>query len=309
MNTPNRTTPAIDARLRRRPPAWLLALCAALAMPGTVHGAGNPPTALAERERHTASLRPVALSMPQSEMEISVEIGRVMNDSYGGGLIGAAIIASRDNKREVMTEHAEQRAASEVQPIVDSLAGFDIDALAIAAGRKAIAEVDWFKPGPIEMTGIPGAPGFREFVADNPAQQVGRITYRYQMSPDFTQLQVIADIAILRADDLTPIYGQQVVSVVQLRQRSYDHADNVRRWSQADGALIKAGLKSAFARLGAVLPVVMDLDPAGFAEATGKKREAAFAAGFHGPILLRDAEGPVIWEKKIGFIAVQPAGD
>lgn len=253
-------------------------------------------------ERQLASLRPVAVVVPQERIRASVEIGRIAPDANGGGLIGALIIGAMDNKREIMTRNASERAEGEIAPLVAALSDFDVSALALETTRKSIGSIDWFGADKVEL--IDGE--YQDFVAfaqANPSEQLGRITYSYHMSPDFTQLEVIAVVDTFRSETQTAIGRQTVTSLVRLRKRSYENHENVAAWAQDDGARAKAALTAAFARLETAIPAALALDDKSFDEATDKRRESATVATFHGPVLVRDATGPVIWSKKDGFIA------
>ena len=281
-------------------------LCLVLAAAGPLQAA--PPPAMAEKERRAVTSRPVAISLYQG-LEPSVDVGRVVADS-GGGLIGTIIIASMDDKRKILTANATERAKAAIAPLTAALTGTDFSNLAEKTTRTALAASGWFKPSIVAIVPSPGVASKDALFAAHPSGQVGIVTYRYQMSPDFTQLRVIANINLARSPGLSPIYAQQIVSLVELQHRSYDHGENVARWSSNDGAVAKTAIASAFARLEAVMPAVMELNPTNFAAATDKaKVGSAFAAGFYGPQFMRDEKGVVIWSKGNGFIAAQAATD
>lgn len=270
----------------------------------------DTPHALSESERRSETPRPVAVTVPQDGIGTSIDIGRVASDSAGGGgLLGALIISSMDNKAEVMATNARDRAESAIAPLTEALADFPIDTLALDTTRMTLAGTDWVMPGEVAL--VPGADYLtpQDLLATHPADETVLVNYSYQTSPDFTQLQVFADVILARSEDLEPLAHQRVISLVRLNERSYEEHENVARWAADDGALAKQALVAAFARLEKILPVVLALDEDGHDAATDKKRESAFTGGFHGPVLLRDEKGPVIWSKKIGFIASQSAGD
>ena len=285
-----------------------LALLLAMAWPAATHA--SPPQTLSVADRKAATARPVAVSVPQPRLGTSVEIGRVAVDGYGGGLIGMVVIAAMDDKRQVMTARASGEADSIVAPLAAALASTDIADLALQATRKAIARTAGFDVSATSLVPGPDAATDTTLAANHRASQLGTVTYRYQMSPDFTQLQVIADLSVVGTPGLAPLYAQRVVSLVELRQRSYDHKANVDRWLRDDARVARQALAAAFLRFDQILPVVVGLDPASFALKTNSHRTGpSFAAGYYGPTLLRDDVGVVIWSKRIGFIAVQPAGD
>jgi hypothetical protein len=283
-----------------------ISFCLVLAIAAPLYAA--PPPAMPDKDRSAVSARPVAVSLNQN-LEASVDVGRVPADP-ASGLIDAIIVASMDNKRKILTANATDRAKSAITPLTAALTGVDLSDLAEQTTRKALAATSWFKPSAVAIVPGPIAKNREALFSANPSAQTGIVSYRYQMSPDFTQLRVIASLNVTKAGAVPPIYAQQVVSLIELRQRSYDHAENVARWSSNDGALAKAALAAAFARLETVLPTVLELSPAKFAAVTNKaKTGSAFAAGFYGPQLMQDEKGVVIWSKGNGFIAAQPAAD
>lgn len=297
---------ACRQRRRVRRSSRRLALLLAIAWPTVAQAA--PPPVLAPADRKAVTNRPVAVSVPQPRLGTSVDIGRVAVDGNGGGLIGLLVISAMDDKRDVMTAHAIGDALTIVGPLADALRPIDTADLALQATRKAMARTAGFDASAIAIVPGPDAPTAAALAARHHSAQAGLVTYRYQMSPDFTQLQVIAEISVVGFSG--PLYAQRVVSLVELRQRSYAHQENIDRWLRDDARVAKQALAAAFARFEQVIPTVVGLDPAGYSAKTDSRRAApAFAAGFYGPTLMRDDLGVVIWSKRIGFIAVQPASD
>ncbi|WP_284124583.1 hypothetical protein [Parerythrobacter aestuarii] len=270
---------------------------------------GQAAEAIAQEDRRIASLRPVAVQVPQQEMEISVDVGRVAMDPGGGGLLDGLIVRSMDNKKDILTDNATLRAEAEAAPLIAALEGFDPVPLALDATETALAELDWFGTSLIGFV-LDGDGNLRSFASANPGEQLGHISFSYQMSPDFTQVQVVADVSVLKGATLAPLYAQRIVSIVRLNNRSYENFENVARWSANDGELVRAAMTKAFARLGTVIPAVMSLDPGTYAAKTSKRsKDQALVASFHGPVLMRDDLGAVIWSQKAGFVTSQSAGD
>jgi hypothetical protein len=283
-----------------------IALLLAIAIAAPLHA--GPPSAMAEADR-AATGRTVAVSL-YPDITTSVDVGRVMADNGGGSILGAIIVASMDDKRKILTAHANDAASATVAPLAAALKGFDASELARDTTQKALAASDWFKASRVAVVPSAGAATWEALFTANPSDQVGIVTYRYQMSPDFTHLRVIANINVARQKGRDSIYAQQIVGLVELKHRSYDRGENVARWSSNDGALAKQAIAAAFARLETVIPAVLDLTPARFNAATDKtKVGSAFAAGFYGPQLMSDEKGVVIWSKGNGFIAAQTAND
>lgn len=302
-------------------------ICAALAAPTVLVApvslaapkAPDAPATLAEKDRAVAGGRAVQIVLAQQQIATSVDIGRVMtDDSGGGGLLGMLIISGMDDKRERMTENAQQRADATVVPLREALGDFDVAALALASTERALAIPQWFAPQRILLS-ADASPAVRSaFVADGETPQIAFITYNYGLSPDFTQIRVNADIRLARrvaakgdkaATVTPPFYRQTITSIVELPKRSYDHGENVALWSAADGALAKSSLTAAFAELERLIPYALNLAPAELKAFDAKDREKAFGAGLYGPLVSRAEDGSgglLIWTKN-GLVNVRPA--
>lgn len=273
-------------------------------------GLAAPPAVFSPSDRAAATGRPVAVSVAP-QIGTSVVVGRVVSDTiYGGGLLGAILLSSMDDKRERMAATAGGKAQSTIAPLLAALKDDDFSDLALKAGRNALATVGGIDPAAVMLVPSPSAPTVQAHAAVHPSGQLVLLSFRTQMAPDFTHLQVIADIAVVRSKTMEPLYGQRIVSIVELKQRSYDHQINVARWAADDARAARAAIAVAYRRLETVIPAVVNLDAAKYAVVTSKaKTGLAFGAGFYGPLLLRDEVGPVIWSKGNGFIAIQPAAD
>jgi hypothetical protein len=152
----------------------------------------------------------------------------------------------------------------------------------------------------------------KEFAAAQPgAKDLAIISWRYQVSPDFTNVQVIADVSIRSPGAPQRSYEQQFISLVKLRRPSFVEEENVAIWAANDGAVAREALRMAFARVGETLPAVLALDKLGYANAIDPKRNPRATGGnFSGPQLLRDDKGPVFFAKDsdqrlAAFVAVQ----
>ena len=151
----------------------------------------------------------------------------------------------------------------------------------------------------------------REFnAAHADAEEVAQFLWRYQMSPDFTQVQVVADVSLFRPGESEAFYTQQLISSVRLRRPSFVEEENVATWAANDGALAKRAIDRAFARAGDMLPHILAQDEAGFEQATDLDRESVTAAGYHGPVLFHDDAGPLFWARDddqnlAAFVATQ----
>ncbi|MEP0393051.1 MAG: hypothetical protein ABJ205_03710 [Erythrobacter sp.] len=151
----------------------------------------------------------------------------------------------------------------------------------------------------------------REFLEANfDAGEVATVTWRYQLSSDFTNIQVIADMALRRKGSASPHYEQQLISIVKLRHPTFVEEENVAIWAANDAAFARLALTLAFERAGEVLPSIIALDEEGMVRAMDKKRKSVTSAGFHGPELFRDDKGSVFFardgdQRLKAFVTVQ----
>lgn len=293
----------------------LAAMLAAAAMPAAAKDAPSP-VLLAEKDRASESPRAVLVDLRQSEIATEVDIGRVAPAAAGGGLIGALIIEGQDDRAERLTSGAQQRAEAAVAPLRRELEGFDIGKLALGTTAAALARVDWFNPGELTLnTGDPETT--QESFLQSAGPQFATVVYSYGISPDFTQIRVIADIRLRRktksrskrdADESETEFFQRIVSIAELRERSYEHYRNVERWSANDAGLARESLAQAFARLERLIPFALDLDQAELRALEAKNAPKAFAAGNYGAAVTTAGTAPgetLIW--KDGLINVLPA--
>lgn len=298
-----------------------LCLASLLAAP-PAHAAPKPATVaatVAERDRTDAGPRAILLLLAQKEIETSFDVGRVAA-AQGSGIIDSLIISSMDKKKRVMSANLREKALVTARPLHVALAPFDVNALALATTQAALAKPGWLNPLPFAITRDASPAARSAFVAGAETPQLAVVAYRYDLSPDFTQIRVTADIALARkpaakggkpATAAADFYRQRVTSIVQLRQRSYEHRDNVALWSAGDGKRAKDALTTAFAETGRLIPYALGLTPAEIAGFTAKNREKAFAAGLYGPLIERAADGSdavLIWSDGLVHVRTLPEG-
>lgn len=300
----------------------LAALLAVLLVAVPAHAAPKPadaPGTIAERDRADAGPRAVQLLLAQKEIETSFDVGRVAA-AYGGGILDSLIISAMDNKKQVMTANLREKALVTVRPLHAALASFDVDALALTTTQAALAKPGWLNPLPFAVT-KDASPAVRSaFVAGAETPGLALVAYRYDLSPDFTQIRVTAEIALARKPaakggkpptTASDVYRQRITSIVQLGKRSYEHGDNVAQWSAGDGKLARTALTTAFAEIERLIPYALALGPGDVAGFTAKNREKAFAAGLYAPLIERAADGSdavLIWSNGLVHIRTLPAG-
>lgn len=274
----------------------------------------DAPAFLVESERPAPSGRAVLILLVQPDIETSIDTGRVAADQ-AGGLIDAIIIGAMDKKKEIMAAKLRSKARDTVRPLHIALATFDVAELALATTKAALAKIDWFHPLPFTVSRDGSAPARAAFIEDAPTPQLATISYRYDLSPDFTQIRVTADLILARRSDAkgskapattATHYRQRIVSIVQLRKRSYIQAENVAAWAADDGALARDALTGAFAEIEQLIPYALALGAADIRAFTDKNRAKAYAAGLYGPRIEwpdSSSSGVLIWSG--GLIHIQ----
>lgn len=298
--------------------ALVAATLLTLAAPTAAQRNAAPSPYVTTELRAASDARPVAALLSQNEIASSIELGRILGPNTGnGGILGAIIIVAMDRTTERLTAAANARAEGHIAPLRAALAGFDSNALAQQATRTALSGLPGFNADATELRVSASQdenapPPQRQFALDHPqASQLGLVSWRYQMSPDFSQVQVIASVEIVDRARLAPRYRQQLISIVKLDRPSFVPEENVARWSANGGAAARRALQMAFARASQTIPRILELDQATYRHATDRRRtDRVIAVGYHGPVLFQDEAGPVFWARDgdqglAAFVAVQ----
>lgn len=271
--------------------------------------AGSLPTAIVESDRRANGGRAVLVEIPQTRIETSVDIGRTAIPP-SGGILDTIIISSMNDTRKVLTRSQQDRMEIVVGPLRAALKDFDFDSSALAATKTALANVPWFEPQTVVLGKVTAPADRQAFIDSASTSQFAFITYRYDLSPDFTQIRLIADVSLAKRTGVkgkttvTPFYRQRISSIAELRKRSYEPAENAAMWSAHDGELAKASLIAGFARLEYLIPYALGLSADNVKRLTAKDHESGFAAGLYGPLVERRQERVLIWSN--GLVEVQP---
>jgi hypothetical protein len=165
----------------------------------------------------------------QTRIETSIDLTKLPAAANGGGLLGGLIINSMDDRAKTLT--AALQAKTDVAPLRAALAGFDVDALALATTRAALTPPNWFKPGEAVLRKDGTAQARTAFLRSVASPQVAIVTYGYSLSPDFTQIRMIAEVLLIARGrpgptELSPLYSQRLASIVQLSKQSYERRKN-----------------------------------------------------------------------------------
>lgn len=261
----------------------------------------SEPVLLSASNQTLATDYQINIWMPQTWLEASYDLGRVAPSMSGGFLDALIIDTMDDNRKDILSLNLQEKADQQIQPIRTALKGFDVEALAIGTTEKALAVPKWFKNKPTMI-----AKGHKPENVSNPA---ANISYRYEMSPDFSGIRLFADIQISpsvkskKSKATTaggPIFSHLITSIVQLRKRSFEPVDNVKLWSADQGKLAKDGLAAAFERMEDLIPIALKMTSADLKAYKDKNHEQGYAAGFNGPLVKRGGRAPddtLIWAK------------
>ncbi len=248
--------------------------------------------ALGDHDRAVVRDSTVLVAIPQAMINSEVDVGRVLYDgATRGGLIGVLIAERmREERRDTLIEIEQAKADADIAPLRRALEGFDFAGLARQSTSTALARVQWLHPGNPRMIRSTAELGSDADSADGSGGQRVTLTYRYTVSPDFTQLKVSVDIALVRFDaansarkSASTLLRQRVIAVTELRSRSYDHGENAARWSASNAALARSSISSALQRLERLIPYAISLSPAALDHLEKAKTDKVFAAGFYGP--------------------------
>lgn len=293
---------------------FLIALALAATGAHAAPKPSNAPAIVAALDRTISGGRDVRVSLPQSEIRVGVDVGRVAASMGGDSLMGALIIGELDrDRREVMEKEQDRAATAKAEPLRTVLKGVDVEALAMATTKSALSRVDWFQAQNVTLTKSEAPQMRADFINASTTPQVAVVDYGYEMSPDFSHLRVNVWISMARKGARRnaanqPIYTQNMSSVVQLKTRSYEHSENIKSWSADDGKLLKSALVAAFSQFERMIPYALGLSAEDAKALTAKDREKAYAAGLYGPLVERgngQADDVLIWAR--GFINVQTA--
>lgn len=269
----------------------------------------DAPLILSQADRSVVGGRAVQIIIPQSQIETSIDAGRIARPP-SGGLLDTLIVYSLNDKRSIMERTLRDKAEATVAPLRQALGGFDIDALAFAATKAALAKPEWFQPQIITIGRDPSPSGRAAFAGASATPQVAFVAYRYELSPDFSNIRVTAETTLANRATPSdkPLYRHAITSIVQLRAPSYEHRENVARWSADGGRLAKTALATAFKQIERLIPSALGLTQGDITAFSAKNREKAFAAGLYGPLIERSTDGSgaiLIWSG--GLTSVQTA--
>lgn len=279
----------------------ILGLCAGLHSAGADASQGKriDPVSLSAKDRTSADQFEVRVLLTQTAIESSIDVGRVARPP-SGGLLDTLIVYSLDDKKKILSTSLKDKAEHTIKPIRGALSGFNVDALALASTAKALTAIDWLRAGP---------PALRKEMSytSQPGENVAEISFRYDLSPDFSSIRVFADVRLARNNAV--VFKQTVTSIVQLKKRSFEHDENALLWSEDEGKRAKEAIVESFRQMEQLIPIAMNITSADLNAFGNKNREQGFAAGYNGPIIKRGGLSPddiLIWSNGLLFLHFLP---
>ncbi len=297
----------------------VFALAAALVPQGLIAGQKPPkaPPYLAASLQPVVDGRAVMVELAQPTIGTEIDIGRVAPDMITGGGLEILFWDHQDTKPLELAAIEERKAEGLVLPLRKALDGLDLGPVALATTTAALGKVGWFGAREPRLARVSTEGERAAFAAISETGQFAVVSYSYTTSPDFTQIRVYAEITIWQK--AAPAKGgkptgpvllsrHRVLSLCELRKRSFEQADNVKAWSADGGKLARAALSAAFARLEVLIPRALAMTPLEHAALIDKKRPKVFAAGFYGPRVEGADEGTTavtIWSNAL--ISAMPA--
>ena len=276
------------------------------------------PPVLAARLQPAPDGRAVMVEVPQENIDYEVDVGRVVSDGvYSSGALDYLFLDYSDTKRQDLMEIEERKAQGVIAPLRAALTGFDFPGLAMATTNAALGKVSWFAGKEPRLARVATEGERAAFAGIAGTRQFALIGYRHTLSPDFTQIRVYAEITIwgipapskaAKATKPMLLSRHRMVSISELRKRSYEPADNVKLWSADRGKLARAALAAGLTRLETLIPRALAMTESEVAALEDKKAPRLFAAGFYGPRIEGADDGSpsvLIWSK--GLVSAMPA--
>lgn len=278
--------------------------------------AANPPqfkfpdavVLLPDTVRAAGSAWEVYVDVEQASIGTTIDIGRVMPNSGGGGLLGALIIEGRYDNRKPIAQDLQQRAEATVAPIRSSLADLDTDAMALESLRTAFSNASWLKVHSLSLAKEPLVQASKFPTTEVLSMPHALLAVRYEFSPDFTQIRVVAHLIVTQSSKGVShlIAHVPMISTVQLRNRAFEIEANANQWARDNAVLARTAVARAFAGLTRVLPRALALTAADVRTWSSKDAPKAFAAGFNGTILEKTTADLILWQDALVVVATLP---
>ena len=270
--------------------------------------AASPPQIVAAADRDSSRVRDVAVAVPDRPISATSEVGRIAA-APGGSLLGALLIMGEENdRRRQLINAAQKRAEANAAPVRDALTSIDLGSLAMTTTEQALAETSWLTPGTIRRLDKGTDEAIASFAADASSDQIALIRYRYELSPDCSQIRIIADVQLMPASNsAAPLYEASVAAITELQMRTFEPSENGVRWGDEGGWRARYAVEDGFRRLAVLIPRLLDLSESDLARYRRKSEPKAFGAGFNGTLIVRSDDQLLIWADGLVSIGRVPA--
>lgn len=270
------------------------------------------PVAMSSANRTIAWERAAFFDMASNDIQFSIDTGRIAPSTGDGGLVGAIILASKDEvRRGQMQLNLMDKAEETAQPLRRMLRNYGIRPKLSTTVSSGLSKVNWLRAMPMTVISEESKQLPHDLVKAATTKQVVLVSARYELSPDFTQVRVISQIAVHNKSTpkASPLLRQVVASVVQLRDRSLEPTTNVKNWSADDAKRARMALDIAILDMETLIPAALNLTQSDMEKYDHKDSEKAYGAGFNGALIARatdGGDGMTIWSKGLIHIRSIP---
>lgn len=226
--------------------ARLVLLCVAVLL----QGCAAPPTTLDQNQRDVPGGRDAVVVLEQDE--IRAEFVK----AYGNGGYISEVIAESANARR--SEQAERT----VQPVRDSVRGYDFGRHAVDATRSALPRISWFDMKDVSFAKDGSKEKMGGILAQSAAPQLLVARYSYSMSPACDRIAVMLDVDMFAKgadkpeNQIAPekaLYTQHFRYVRRLTGATRHAARNAAAWAADDGQAARAAFDAGLSMVNDLL--------------------------------------------------------
>lgn len=257
----------------------------------------------------------VKIDGPPEGLTVAIDVGRVAADMSSGGILDSLIVAARDKKATVLRNNQKERSDAYLAPVRTAITDFDIDALAVAKTEAALRKIPWFRSSVSGLSHDGLSASDAVPVKQRPKTPTLNVTYVTEFSPNFEHFRLIGtfDFSLPKcppnnnqSGSVVCQYRQTILAVVQLKNQSYEPAENSESWAAESGKRARTALTAAFDIMENLIPRSIELTKTDLDRYSDKNADKAFGAGYYGSLVARDparSSGLTIWSG--GYIGMQ----
>ena len=206
--------------------------------------ATQPRHFLDPADRSPAAGREAVVLVPQGEIKTVIVASQA---GASLGLVGALIDVG-------VNQHRANAAEKSILPLRTALTDYHFDQQALAATQVTVERLDWLAVRKTSFSKDISKENTSSILDKSASPEVLFVAYSYEMSPDFTMMQVDARFSIFAkvapkgqsADSRMKLenaaYSENFTYLVPLAEASDDVADNCRRWSDNNAEIARRAL-------------------------------------------------------------------